>query len=63
MLEKPGSNSEVTNPPEIVATEGIDQKPTRLSDLRETVVLLDSGHPGADLSLHLSETTELARDL
>lgn len=45
LLEKTGSSSEATNPPEIIGTEWIDQQPTRLSELRGQVVLLDFWAP------------------
>ncbi len=45
LLEKTGSSSQATNPPEIIGTEWIDQQPTSLSELRGQVVLLDFWAP------------------
>ncbi|MCM3903289.1 MAG: TlpA family protein disulfide reductase, partial [Pyrinomonadaceae bacterium] len=45
LLGKSGSNGKAIHPPEIVGTEWIDQQPTRLSDLRGQVVLLDFWAP------------------
>ncbi|MCM3869510.1 MAG: TlpA family protein disulfide reductase, partial [Pyrinomonadaceae bacterium] len=45
LLGKSGSSGKAIHPPEIVGTEWIDQQPTRLSDLRGQVVLLDFWAP------------------
>jgi thiol-disulfide isomerase/thioredoxin len=45
VLEKTGGSSEAIFPPEISGTEWIDQQPTRLSELRGKVVLLDFWAP------------------